>query len=92
MRLALETFTVHKRFPLTISRGTTSQTTNIWVRVEQQGIEGWGEASPFSIRGDGKAGISSVRQSAEDLGKRYRWLHLGWKRLARGNGRKLNGC
>lgn len=67
MRFVLETFTVHKRFPLTISRGTTSQTTNIWVRVEQQGIEGWGEASPFSIRRDDKAGISSVRQSAEDL-------------------------
>ncbi|NET07066.1 MAG: dipeptide epimerase [Symploca sp. SIO2B6] len=48
MRIHLETFTVHKRFPLTISRGTTSQTTNIWLRIEQQGIEGWGEASPFS--------------------------------------------
>jgi L-alanine-DL-glutamate epimerase-like enolase superfamily enzyme len=67
MRLALETFTVHKRFPLTISRGTTSQTTNIWVRVEQEGIEGWGEASPFSIRADDKTGISSIRQSAEEL-------------------------
>lgn len=48
MRINLETFTVNKRFPLTISRGTTSQTTNIWLRIEQQGIEGWGEASPFS--------------------------------------------
>ncbi|HEY9831906.1 MAG TPA: dipeptide epimerase [Stenomitos sp.] len=67
MRLALDTFTVHKRFPLTISRGTTSQTTNVWVRLEQQGIEGWGEASPFSIRGDAKAGISSVRQTTEEL-------------------------
>lgn len=49
MRIGIETFTVHKRFPLTISRGTTSQTTNTWVRVEEQGIEGWGEASPFSV-------------------------------------------
>jgi L-alanine-DL-glutamate epimerase-like enolase superfamily enzyme len=49
MRLSLEPFTVHKRFPLTISRGTTSQSTNIWVRLEHQGIEGWGEASPFAI-------------------------------------------
>lgn len=60
MRIDLETFTVHKRFPLTISRGTTSQTTNIWVRVEQEGIEGWGEASPFAIR-------SEARQSTEVL-------------------------
>jgi len=49
MRLHIETFTVHKRFALTISRGTTAQTTNLWVRVEDEGIEGWGEASPFSI-------------------------------------------
>jgi L-alanine-DL-glutamate epimerase-like enolase superfamily enzyme len=49
MRIGVETFTVHKRFALTISRGTTSQTTNVWVRVEQEGIEGWGEASPFAI-------------------------------------------
>ncbi|HEY9610110.1 dipeptide epimerase [Allocoleopsis sp.] len=67
MRIGIETFTVHKRFPLTISRGTTSQTTNVWVRVEQQGTEGWGEASPFSISGDGRAGISPVLQSTQTL-------------------------
>lgn len=49
MQIHFQTFTVHKRFPLTISRGTTAQTTNVWVKVEQDGIEGWGEASPFSI-------------------------------------------
>lgn len=49
MQICAELFTVHKRFPLTISRGTTAQTTNIWVKVEQDGIEGWGEASPFSL-------------------------------------------
>ena len=49
MRITVETFTVNKRFPLTISRGTTTQTTNILVTVEQDGIEGWGEASPFSL-------------------------------------------
>lgn len=49
MQISFETFTVNKRFPLTISRGTTAQTTNIWVKIEQDGIEGWGEASPFSL-------------------------------------------
>jgi L-Ala-D/L-Glu epimerase len=48
LKIRIQPFTVHKRFPLTISRGTTTQTTNIWVRIEQDGIEGWGEASPFS--------------------------------------------
>jgi len=60
MRIRIETFTVNKRFPLTISRGTTSQTTNVWVQVEQEGNEGWGEASPFSI-------VSEARQSTEVL-------------------------
>jgi L-alanine-DL-glutamate epimerase-like enolase superfamily enzyme len=49
MQIRIQTFTVHKRFALTISRGTTAETTNVWVEVEQDGIRGWGEASPFSI-------------------------------------------
>jgi L-Ala-D/L-Glu epimerase len=60
MRINVETFTVHKRFPLTISRGTTAQTTNIWVRIQQEGMEGWGEASPFSV-------IQEEKQSTEVL-------------------------
>ncbi len=59
MHIAYATFTVNKRFPLTISRGTTAQTRNLWVKVEAEGIEGWGEASPFSI-GD-------IRQSTDTL-------------------------
>ncbi len=49
MKLTVDTFTVHKKFALQISRGTTSHTTNIWLRIQQDNIEGWGEASPFSI-------------------------------------------
>ncbi|MBW4420497.1 MAG: dipeptide epimerase [Myxacorys californica WJT36-NPBG1] len=49
MEIQIQTFTVHKRFALTISRGTTAQTTNVWIRIEHDGVEGWGEASPFSI-------------------------------------------
>jgi L-alanine-DL-glutamate epimerase-like enolase superfamily enzyme len=49
MHLELHPFTVRKRVPLTISRGTTTETTNLFVRIEHDGIEGWGEASPFSI-------------------------------------------
>ncbi|MBD2090037.1 dipeptide epimerase [Microcoleus sp. FACHB-1515] len=50
MQIQAEPFTVHKRFALTISRGTTAESTNIWVRLRHDGIEGWGEASPFSVR------------------------------------------
>lgn len=49
MQLQIQTFTVHKRFALKISRGTTAQTNNVWIKIEQDGIEGWGEASPFSV-------------------------------------------
>ncbi|MEC4813648.1 MAG: dipeptide epimerase [Scytonema sp. PMC 1069.18] len=49
MEIEIEIFTVNKRFPLTISRGTVAQTTNVWVRVLHEGIEGWGEASPFNL-------------------------------------------
>ncbi|MBD2578753.1 dipeptide epimerase [Oscillatoria sp. FACHB-1406] len=50
MELLFEPFTVRKRFPLTISRGTTAENTNLWLRAREDGIEGWGEASPFSVR------------------------------------------
>lgn len=49
MQIRVATFTVHKRFALTISRGTTAQTTNLWIEIEHEGIRGWGEASPFSV-------------------------------------------
>ena len=48
MIIRWQTFTVNKRFALTISRGTNSQSTNVWVVIQQDNIEGWGEAIPFS--------------------------------------------
>ncbi|MDJ0734120.1 MAG: dipeptide epimerase [Nostocaceae cyanobacterium] len=57
MEVFVTIFTVNKRFPLTISRGTTAQTTNVWVKITADGIEGWGEASPF--------GVGNHRQSTE---------------------------
>jgi L-alanine-DL-glutamate epimerase-like enolase superfamily enzyme len=49
MEIGWQAFTVHKRVPLTISRGTTAQSTNLWLKLRADGIEGWGEAAPFSI-------------------------------------------
>lgn len=49
MRIEVEAFTVHKRVPLTISRGTSAQSTNVWIKIEQDGVVGWGEASAFSV-------------------------------------------
>ncbi|WP_035799748.1 dipeptide epimerase [Crocosphaera chwakensis] len=62
MRLMIQPFTVHKRFPLTISRGTTASNTNLWVKIESEGIEGWGEASPFSIVKGNKLNSEQLQQ------------------------------
>lgn len=64
MKLTIETFIVHKKFPLQISRGTTAQTTNIWVRIQEDGVEGWGEASPFSLEAETK---KDTEQLIEEL-------------------------
>lgn len=66
MEFTVQPFTVHKRFPLTISRGTTSQTTNLWLRLYYRGIEGWGEASPFSLlRGGGRTAAELAAEFEE---------------------------
>ena len=46
MQISVERFTVTKRSPLTISRGTNRGNTNLWLKLAADGIEGWGEASP----------------------------------------------
>ncbi len=51
MKVSFQTFELEKRFALTISRGTSAGSTNIWLRLEADGIEGWGEAAAFSWYG-----------------------------------------
>ncbi len=62
MRLSFQPFTIHKRFPLTISRGTTAENTNLWVKIESEDIEGWGEASPFSVSKEKKINAEILQQ------------------------------
>ncbi|MDZ8077886.1 MAG: dipeptide epimerase [Nostoc sp. DcaGUA01] len=66
MQINVNLFTVNKRFPLTISRGTTAQTTNVWVRISQDGIEGWGEASPFGV-GNHRQSTDTIKDSLEQV-------------------------
>ncbi|NET41903.1 dipeptide epimerase [Okeania sp. SIO2B3] len=66
MQIQIQTFTVHKRFPLTISRGTTAESNNILVKIQQEGIEGWGEASPFSS-GEKPQTTKILQQALEQL-------------------------
>ncbi len=74
MQLRVQIFTVHKRFALTISRGTTAQTTNVWVVIEHEGIEGWGEASPFSI-GEHPQTTEMIARSLQKIAPLLKALH-----------------
>jgi len=78
MQVSAELFTVHKRFPLTISRGTTAQTTNVWVKIAQDGIEGWGEASPFSL-GDRPQSTEMLLQAIQTIAPQLQSLNP-WER------------
>ncbi|MBG1241974.1 dipeptide epimerase [Nostoc sp. NZL] len=66
MQININLFTVNKRFPLTISRGTTAQTTNVWVRILHDGIEGWGEASPFGV-GNHRQSTDTIKNALEQV-------------------------
>ena len=44
MKASWEKLTVHPRYPFRISRGVRTEDTVVWLRVELEGIEGWGEA------------------------------------------------
>ena len=74
MQIDVEMFTVHKRFPLTISRGTTAQTTNVWVKISQDGIEGWGEASPFNV-GNQRQSTEAIKDALQQVAPTLQVFH-----------------
>jgi L-Ala-D/L-Glu epimerase len=78
MQISWTTFTVPKRFPLTISRGTTALTENIWVQIEEDKIIGWGEASPFSI-GEHQQTTAEIIAILEELTPKLASI-LPWER------------
>lgn len=75
MQLTVEPFTVRKRIPLTIARGTTAQTTNLWLRLAAEGIEGWGEASPFSVRVEKAQTSAQMLQEVKNLAPQLQRFH-----------------
>ena len=74
MQIEIQPFTVHKRVPLTISRGTTAGSTNIWLRIRADEIEGWGEASPFSV-GDRGQTPAQIERDLKTLASALQALH-----------------
>lgn len=47
--LTFKLLRLEKTVPLTISRGTSTHSDVFWLRWEEAGVEGWGEAVPFAI-------------------------------------------
>lgn len=83
MRLQITPFTVHKKFALTISRGTTAESHNVWLKLEHDGIEGWGEASPFSVRD---------RQTADSIAQSLQFLAPKLKELTPFDGQAIEAA
>lgn len=52
MRVSWERFAVHTEFPFQISRSRRSDAELVWLRVEAEGVEGWGEADPAAYYGE----------------------------------------
>lgn len=81
MKLTVTPFTVHKQVPLTISRGTSAGSTNLWLRLWHDGEEGWGEASPFSV--------GNYRRSTEELEAELQGLASLLEPLSPWDGQKI---
>jgi L-Ala-D/L-Glu epimerase len=52
VRISTRRIELTKRYPLTISRGTITGSTNLVVTVTHNGIRGWGEMAPSDVTGD----------------------------------------
>src|SRR5438552_4138865 len=65
LRLAIEECTLTTRHPFAIARGSTTGYRRVWVRViDEEGLEGWGEADPSSYYGET---YDTVRATIERL-------------------------
>ncbi|MFL2666318.1 MAG: dipeptide epimerase [Flavobacteriaceae bacterium] len=51
MKISFHEVLLKKRFPLEISRGVNSESSNVFVRVEENGLIGWGESAPGNTEG-----------------------------------------
>ena len=53
MRFETEVVTVHTTHPFVIARGGSSEWRTVWVRlIDEDGVEGWGEAAPSRFYGE----------------------------------------
>jgi len=75
MRLVAEILTVHTKHPFIIARGGTSEFRVVWVRlIDDDGVEGWGEAAPSAFYGEtADSVIAALARFAPLLDKANAW-------------------
>src|SRR5512143_1013503 len=69
LRMEAEILNIRTRHPFIIARGGQSDYRTVWVRlVDQDGVEGWGEAAPSRIYGESTETVLAALQAyAEHL-------------------------
>lgn len=60
MQVSWEPFTVHTEFAFQISRSRRSEAELVWLRIEAEGVEGWGEADPAAYYGETAATVAAA--------------------------------
>ena len=68
MKIEFFKVVLNKRFPLEISRGVRSNSENLFVKIEKNGIVGWGESAPGES--EGASNVDEVKQQLETFVKR----------------------
>lgn len=67
MKVSWEKLTVHTEHPFTISRSSRTETEVVWVRIEEGGVEGWGEADPSAYYGETADTVLAVLEGMRPL-------------------------
>ena len=65
MQISYHKVKLAKRFPLAISRGVRSDSENLFLRLEKDGIVAWGEAAPGST--EGASTVEEIQSALEDF-------------------------
>ena len=60
MNISWETFRVETTHPFRISRGVKTGDDLVWLRLEHEGVEGWGEADPAGYYGETAATVEAA--------------------------------
>jgi L-alanine-DL-glutamate epimerase-like enolase superfamily enzyme len=67
MNVAWERFTIHTKDPFRISRGVRTEEERVWLRIEADGLEGWGEADPSAYYGETADSVETAFEEARPL-------------------------